>query len=53
MRAPAHASGDFSMRPLSRHGASKGRHASQFRHNVSRTKVINITHGPMRGGIRL
>jgi hypothetical protein len=41
------------MKPLSRHSANKGASASAFRRNVSTTKLINITAGPMRGGIRL
>lgn len=41
------------MRPLSRHGASKGKSAGQFRRNVSRTKAPNLQKGLMRGGWRL
>lgn len=41
------------MRPVKRYGVSKGGSARQFRRKSSRTKGINITRGPMRGGIRL
>lgn len=40
------------MRPVKRHGVSKGRSAKQFRRNSQRTKAANMK-GPMRGGIRL
>jgi len=38
---------------MKRYNVSKGRSAGQFRGNVSRTKAINVSPGPMRGGIRL
>jgi hypothetical protein len=41
------------MKPLSRHNANKQASASSFKRNVKTTKLINITAGPMRGGIRL
>lgn len=41
------------MKPLSRTPVSKSASASQFRRNVQTTKLINVTAGPMRGGIRL
>lgn len=41
------------MKPVSRHYVSKGKSAQKFRRNVSRTKVVNLSPGPMRGGIRL
>lgn len=41
------------MKPLSRSPVSKGASSAQFRRNVSTTKLINVTAGPMRGGIRL
>lgn len=41
------------MRPLSRHGVSKGRSASKFRSQMRRTKAPNVKQGPMRGGWRL
>lgn len=40
------------MRPIKRFGVSKGRSASKFRHQVSRTKRPNLVR-PMRGGYRL
>lgn len=39
-------------RPSRRHGVSKGRSARKFRHDSSRTKVINM-RGLARGGLRL
>lgn len=41
------------MKPLHRSHVSKSSSASQFRRNVQTTKAVNITAGPMRGGIRL
>lgn len=41
------------MRPLKRHGADKHRSAGKFKHNVSRTKSVNVRGAPMRGGWRL
>jgi len=41
------------MRPLARHGVSKGHSARKFRKNVSRTKGANVSAAPMRGGWRL
>lgn len=41
------------MRPLSRSHVNKASSAKKFRHSTSRTKVINVRPGPMRGGIRL
>lgn len=32
---------------------NKGRSAAQFKRNVHTTKAVNLTAGPMRGGIRL
>lgn len=48
---PAFLRGDY-MRPLRRHGVSKGRSARKFKRAAGRTKSVNIS-GPMRGGIRL
>lgn len=41
------------MRPVKRHGVSKGRSAGQFRRSTTRTKGVNMRAAPMRGGIRL
>lgn len=41
------------MKPLARKPVHKHASAAHFRHNVGRTKLINITAAPMRGGIRL
>lgn len=41
------------MKPLHRHSANKQASASRFKRNIATTKMINITAGPMRGGIRL
>lgn len=41
------------MRPVSRNYVSKGKSARKFKRQVARTKSINISPGPMRGGIRL
>ena len=41
------------MKPLHRTNANKQKSASTFKRNISTTKLINITAGPMRGGIRL
>lgn len=41
------------MRPLTRSGVNKRGSARDFRSRASRTKVGNISPGPMRGGIRL
>lgn len=41
------------MKPLKRKPVSKSSSASNFRRNVQVTKAINVSPGPMRGGIRL
>jgi hypothetical protein len=41
------------MRPSGRHGVSKGRSASKFRKQSSRTKRVNVRPGLARGGLRL
>lgn len=41
------------MRPLKRHGVSKGRSARSFRNMAGRTKLANVRGGSMRGGWRL
>ena len=41
------------MKPLHRHSANKHQSATHFKRNISTTKLINVTAGPMRGGIRL
>lgn len=41
------------MRPLKRHGVSKGRSARKFRRDSGRTKALNVRAVPMRGGWRL
>jgi len=41
------------MKPLNRHNANKHVSASTFKRNIKTTKLVNITAGPMRGGIRL
>lgn len=41
------------MRPSKRYGVHKGSSARQFRHNVGRTKALNLRGMPMRGGWRL
>lgn len=41
------------MKPLSRHGVSKGRSAGKFKKSVGRTKSANVAGAPMRGGWRL
>lgn len=38
---------------LYRSRVNKGRSASKFRSNVSRTKSVNLRSTPMRGGWRL
>ena len=38
---------------MRRSRVSKGRSASQFRHNVRHTKRANVAPPPMRGGFRL
>lgn len=38
---------------MRRHHVNKHKSASQFKRNSGKTKAINITAGPMRGGIRL
>lgn len=43
----------MAMRPVKRFGAHKGRHARQFRKEVSRTHPKNMAPRPMRGGWRL
>lgn len=40
------------MRPVSRHGVSKGRSSKRFKAHSKRTKAANM-NGPMRGGWRL
>lgn len=39
------------MRPVKRYGVNKGKSASTFRRNSSRTKAANLM--PHRGGFRL
>lgn len=41
------------MRPVSRQYVSKNASANKFRKNVGRTKAMNVSPAPMRGGIRL
>lgn len=41
------------MKPVSRHGVHKGSSAKRFRKNAGRTKALNVSPQPMRGGIRL
>jgi hypothetical protein len=41
------------MKPLKRGHVSKNKSAKHFRSNVSRTKAVNLSPPPMRGGIRL
>lgn len=41
------------MRPLKRKPVSKSKSAKVFRSHSSKTKVLNMRPGPMRGGIRL
>lgn len=41
------------MRPLNRKRVNKGRSAAKFRHGASKTKHVNVSPNPMRGGIRL
>lgn len=41
------------MRPSYRSPVSKRRSARQFRRNVSRTRSVNTTVAPNRGGFRL
>lgn len=41
------------MRPVKRFGVNKHRSAGKFRHQVGRTKAINMRNPVMRGGIRL
>lgn len=41
------------MKPVSRYGVSKGRSANKFKHNVSRTRALNLRPPPMRGGFRI
>ena len=41
------------MKPLYRSNVNKHQSATAFKRNVKTTKLINITAGPMRGGIRL
>lgn len=36
-----------------RHGVNKHKSANKFKRNISKTKSINMTGAPMRGGIRL
>lgn len=38
---------------MRRSPVNKGTSARTFRRNTSRTKSINMSAGPMRGGIRL
>ena len=41
------------MRPVKRHSVSKHASAKHFKHNVSRTKAVNVAGPSMRGGWRL
>lgn len=41
------------MFPVKRGHVNKFRSAKKFRHDVSRTKVVNIKPKPMRGGWRM
>lgn len=41
------------MRPLKRKPANKFRGAKKFRKDSARTKAVNMSSAPMRGGIRL
>lgn len=41
------------MRPVKRGFVNKRKSASKFRKGASRTKRVNVSPGPMRGGIRL
>jgi len=41
------------MRPTSRHAVNKSHSAKSFRKHSGRTKGINLSPPPMRGGIRL
>ncbi|WNK13832.1 MAG: hypothetical protein [Microvirus sp.] len=41
------------MKPVVRGRVSKDASARKFKHNVSKTKSMNVGPGPMRGGIRL
>lgn len=41
------------MKPLSRKPQNKYKSAKKFKHNVHKTKSINLQPAPMRGGIRL
>lgn len=38
---------------MRRSPVNKGKSAAHFRRNVTHTKAVNVTAGPMRGGIRL
>lgn len=41
------------MKPVKRFHVTKAKSAQKFRRNVSLTKSVNLSPGPMRGGIRL
>lgn len=41
------------MKPVSRKPVNKAVSARKFRKNSSRTKALNVSPTPMRGGIRL
>lgn len=41
------------MRPVARGNVNKQSQARNFRHNVGKTKSINVRGMPMRGGFRL
>lgn len=41
------------MKPSRRSSVNKHRSARQFKGNIAHTKSINLSPGPMRGGIRL
>jgi hypothetical protein len=38
---------------MKRHSVNKSKAAKSFKRSVGRTKAINISSAPMRGGIRL
>ena len=44
---------EIDMKPLARHGVSKGKSARKFRAQVGTVKAANMAIGPMRGGWRL
>jgi len=41
------------MRPVQRKTVAKHGSAKKFRRNIQKTKSVNLSPGPMRGGIRL